>query len=225
MNVPPPPPPPSSLPSSSSPPPSPSPAPRSPSVAPIVAVVLAGLFFVPLAPLAGAIVGVVVLARGARARARLLALIAAPVGLACFVLFQVVPLVWVLSFARVAVDDARLRGARQNVTLLATHVQRLLREHRAVPASDWSPPGRACDLPQGMFPGAEPVWDDPAWTALEFRVTKPHRFQYRIVRDGGDGAGGEAWLIEARGELRCDRRFSTLRARVTAALAPPAWLE
>jgi hypothetical protein len=72
-----------------------------------------------------------------------------------------------------------------------------------LPASvGWTPQAPCCEGADEMCQPDAAAWAHPTWQALEFEMTEPHRFQYRLVVEGGQV------LCQARGDRDCDGEYS-----------------
>jgi hypothetical protein len=183
----------------------------------ITAFVLSLLFFIPLAPLVGALLGIVGVARGRQDQTgRGLAIAAIPVGLVVFFFIQVgmIAAISIPAFikytrkaktveATEALDKLRA-GARAYVQ--ADHYSEtgdLLPKRFPVAETGWVPAAGCCE---GADPKCEvdPAnWQAEPWKSLYFSVGEPHYFQYRFRSDG------EQMVVEARADLDCDGTYSS----------------
>jgi hypothetical protein len=190
------------------------PEPRRGGAGPIIAVVLACLFFVPLAPLAGAIMGAVLLARTPKDQPRSMAVLASVLGGLVFLGLQVAPTIFLVDFTRALMSDMRFAEAKLNVPKLADQIQSYARvnHQRMPPATDWAPPGEPrCPFAQ-HFAGEDPIWSESPWRELRFSLPGKHAWQYRVELTGEDGA---RWA-EARANLDCKGDVRIVRVKVRA---------
>jgi hypothetical protein len=194
------------------------PEPKRGGAGPIIAVVLACLFFVPLAPLAGAIMGVVLLARTPKDQPRALSVLASVLGGLVFLGLQVAPTIFLVDFTRALMSDMRFAEAKLNVPKLADQVQSYARVNRRMPpATDWAPPGEPrCPFAR-HFAGEDPIWSESPWRELRFRLPGKHAWQYRVGLTGDDGA---RWA-EARADLDCKGDVRIVRIKVRADAREP----
>lgn len=192
----------------------------------IVAFVLACLFFIPLAPLIGGILGIAATVRVASRRDRLggmgLAVAAIPVGFACFLFLQgILAAVAIPSFiryvrvskaaeAREVLDQVR-RGATEFI-----HSERYddagTLQPRRFPAGNtgWVPALPCCQHAAGSACRATSGsgdWDGDPWRALGFRREGRHYYQVRYA-SSGEGATAR-FEVEARADLDCDGTYSS----------------
>jgi hypothetical protein len=94
--------------------------------------------------------------------------------------------------------------------------------NEAFPAGDapLTPAEPCCEGPNAKCPPAGAAWQDPVWTALDFQIDEPTRFQYRYHSDG------KTVEAEAIGDLDCDGTAITYKLFVDApGGAPTARIE
>jgi len=184
----------------------------------IASLVLACIFFIPLLPLIGAILGIVAVIRlrpdqGGKG----LAIAAIPIGLVFFLFTGILAAVAIPSFikytrkaktleARMSLQKMRA-GARSFAT-----ADRYDRTGALIPAgfpvgnTDWTPKTPCCE--QASKPKCSPNaadWNQPTFKALQFQMSDRHYFQYRIR------STGRVIIVEARGDLDCDGTYSSRR--------------
>ena len=76
---------------------------------------------------------------------------------------------------------------------------------RAFPATvAWTPALPCCKIPGGRCVPGPKTWDHATWTALQFKIARPHGYQYRFV------SKGKTFSAEARVSPACDGKFSQL---------------
>jgi hypothetical protein len=82
------------------------------------------------------------------------------------------------------------------------------------PAStDWTPAKGCCGQPGDRCVPDAAAWAAATWKALGFSVDEGHLYQYRVQ---STGKGPKAKLVvEARGDLDCDGKFSSYKREVT----------
>jgi type II secretory pathway pseudopilin PulG len=75
------------------------------------------------------------------------------------------------------------------------------------PSTGWTPATGCCgNANDTCAPGG---FDAPGWRALQFTISEPHRYQYRLT---SEGRGQKArYTIEARGDLDCNGKFSSFK--------------
>jgi hypothetical protein len=185
----------------------------------VTAFVLSLLFFVPLAPLVGAVLGIVGVIRVRQDQTgRGLAIAAIPVGLVLFLFLQVgmIAAISIPAFikytrkaktveATEALDKLRL-GARAYVQ--ADHYGTsgdLLPKRFPVAETGWVPAQGCCEGPDPKCEVDPASWQQEPWTLLHFGVNEPHYFQYRYRSDG------DQLVAEARGDLDCDGTYSSFQ--------------
>ncbi len=180
----------------------------------IVALVLSCLFFIPLAPLVGLILGIIALVKTARlgGSPRTIAIIAVCLG-PIFTFFNV-------GMCSAIAIPAFMKYVRRSKTVEATMNTRRLadmtvsywEQHgQAPPTSDWTPAESPCGQPGDKYAPNPAHWRASPWAELGFSVDDPHYYQYRVVRDP-DGK----LAVEAQGNLDCDDVLSLFRREVTA---------
>lgn len=65
------------------------------------------------------------------------------------------------------------------------------------------PPGSCCKQDKGVCPIDDGSWSDPAWKALGFSPTAPHRYSFGVDVDGSKVS------VTATADLDCDGTLST----------------
>jgi type IV pilus assembly protein PilA len=79
-------------------------------------------------------------------------------------------------------------------------------------STDWTPSRGCCGRPGDKCPVDPTAWAKEPWPSLNFAVDDPHYYQYRIT---SSGKGPKAkMIIEARGDLDCDGKFSLFRREI-----------
>jgi hypothetical protein len=188
-------------------PPHPQPPARRRSTLAVIAVVLASLFFIPLAPLLGLVLGIIALATH---RSRTLSIVAISLG----AVFTLVTLVWAGVAASAFfkyVRRAKALEASTNLEKLVKGAVALTFDERAhLPATDWTPATTACGRKDDQYPEDPAAWSGAPWSALGFAASEPHYFQYRVSHTGDD------LVVEARADLDCDGQYSHYARKVTA---------
>jgi hypothetical protein len=184
----------------------------------ITAFVLSLVFFLPVVPLVGAILGIVALAthkpdRGGKG----LAIAAIPVGLVMVFFFQgliaAVSIPAFIKYTRKAKTveateslDKMVVGARSYAQ--AEHYDtsgNLQPKSFPVARTDWVPRTPCCEHATHKCMPTEAEWNVEPWRSLHFQLADPHHFQYRYTSDG------KSATIEARGDLDCDGAFSSFK--------------
>jgi hypothetical protein len=173
----------------------------------IFAFVMALLFFVPLAPIVGLVLGIVALAKAKPNEPRGLAIAAVVVGPLSFLFLQgICAAVAIPAFVKYT-RRAKTVEATMNVRRLADAAVAYYAENgKLPPMSDWTPAGKACGQPGNRFAPDPSVWERSPWRELSFSVDTPSYYQYRVTMLGENDAA-----IEARGDLDCDGEFSLFR--------------
>lgn len=188
----------------------------------IAAIVMACLFFVPLVPLIGAILGIVTsitLKRRPDLGGRGMAVAAIPTGFVVFFIVQSMAAVAVPAFikyirksktveATLGLDWIRY-GARAHVLADRYDARgNLLPRGFPVARTGWVPRAPCCDHGSKCQP--DPAqWSASPWRELHFKMDDPHFFQWRYESDG------RSFKAEARGDLDCDGVFSAYVLRGT----------
>jgi hypothetical protein len=171
----------------------------------LVALAFASLFWVPLLPLVGMILGGIALATR---RARTPALIAVCLGGAITVVSGVVGAVSISAFRRAA-EGARIAEANMQISAIAKGLRELDEPAwRALADADWTPAGPVCVRRDHRLADDGSAWQVAPWSTLGFAMQEPHVYQYRLRRDG------DAFVVEARADLDCQGRISEVSARV-----------
>jgi hypothetical protein len=181
-------------------------APPRRSALPVVALVFACLFFVPLLPLVGCILGIVAVARSKPGEPRGVGIAAIATGGAIFLFFQGIYIAIAIPAFLKFQSHAKAVEATMNLNRLHQSMEILrVEQGRGSATSDWTPPGTACSFANRRFPPNHTLWMDRPWSELNFSVDDPSYYQYRIVQEG------DRLVAEARGDLDCDGRFSLFR--------------
>jgi hypothetical protein len=175
----------------------------------IVALVLASLFFVPLAPFVGLILGIIALVKARQGgTARTLAIIAVCIG-PIFTFFNIgmCASIAIPAFTKY-IRRSKTVEATMNVRRLADATFAYWQEHgQPPPASDFVPGGDSC----GKYTPDPSLWKGRPWSDLHFSVDDPFYYQYRVTHlDDGSVS------VEARGDLDCDQVFSSFQRIVTS---------
>jgi hypothetical protein len=171
----------------------------------ITALVLSALFFLPIIPLFGLILGIVALATG---RSKPISIVAVCLGGFFTLMTGLYAAIAIPAFMKF-VRRSKVVEATVNTRTLAEGVARLSAQQWAQLAeTDWTPAGSACAQPNKKFPANAAVWQGEPWATIGFSVTEPHYYQYRLRRDAG------GFAVEARGDLDCDGKFSHFQRAV-----------
>jgi hypothetical protein len=174
-----------------------------------VAVVLSCLFFLPLVPVFGLILGIIARSQISASKGALTgggAATAAIVlggcfGLALPGLLLAIAIPSYNNFIR----KSKLAESTHTLGRLRSVTQTTLIENETLPgtSSDWTPPTPCCKQSDGRCAVDEKLWEQTPWKELGFSMSDPHRFQYRWARDGSNLS------LEARADLDCDGDFVT----------------
>jgi type IV pilus assembly protein PilA len=181
----------------------------------IAAIVMACLFFVPLVPLIGAILGIVAsitLKKRPDLGGRGAAVAAIPIGFVVFFVVQSMAAVAIPAFikymhrsksseAHLGLD--RLRYAtRAYVEADRYDAQgNLLPKGFPVARTGWVPASPCCAKGTRCQPDVA-QWNASPWKELHFEMADPHFFQWRYESDG------RSFKAQARGDLDCDGIYS-----------------
>ena len=173
----------------------------------ITALVFSALFFLPGANFVGIILGIIALATG---RSKTISIVAICLG--AFMVFMTG------IYAAIAIP-AFMKYVRRSKTVEASMNTRAIGSAiAALPAvewaklteSDWTPPGTACGQPRDKFPADAAAFAAEPWQTLGFQVAEAHYYQYRVRRND------HGFVVEARGDLDCDGKFSHFARDVSA---------
>jgi len=184
----------------------------------VTAFILSLIFFLPIVPLIGAILGIISLAtfRPDR-RGKGLAIAAIPVGLVIAIFLQgmmaAIAIPAFIKFTRKAKAveateslDKLSAGARAYV--MADHFDQagnILPKGLPVASTDWVPKAACCGQPENRCAPSPGEWAAEPWKSLHFELSDPHHYQYRYQSDG------RTVTIEARSDLDCDGDFSSYK--------------
>lgn len=197
------------------------PAPRKTSGLAITAFVLSLLFFLPLLPLIGSILGIVATVR-LSSRKHLggmgLAIAAIPVGVVVvFFLQGMLAAIAIPAFVKY-IRKSKAIEATESLDKIRAGLRAYARaDHfdqqgnllpKAVPVgvTDWTPPHACCRWEGRRCVPKAADWQKKPWPQLHFGLSEPHYFQYRYAsRDG------KRFFVEARADLNCDGTYSSYR--------------
>ena len=173
----------------------------------ITALVLASMFFLPLIPFFGLVLGIVAIATG---RSKPMSIVAICLG-GFFTLMSGVYAAIAIPAFMAYMSQAKASEAKTNTRVLADAISALPAiEWAKLAESDWTPSGSACAAPNHKFPADESAFAGEPWRTLQFQVAGPHYYQYRI------GRNNHGFVVEARGDLDCDGKFSHFARSVAA---------
>ncbi len=176
----------------------------------VTAVVCASLFFLPVVPLIGLVLGIITLATG---RSRALGIVSVCLG-AFFTLFAgILAAIAIPAFVKYT-RRAKTIEATMNTRRIGDLLLTLPNEQWAqLPDSDWTPPSRAC--PEEQYTAVVGAWRQPPWSALGFSLDGTFSYQYRLRHDG------QGFVIEAQADLDCNGVTSHFQRRVTTSGVGP----
>ncbi|MDB4967744.1 MAG: hypothetical protein JWN44_3433 [Myxococcales bacterium] len=194
------------------------PKPRSPkrqpgNALPITALVFAALFFLPLVPTIGLILGVIALISG---RSKAISIVAVSLGAFFTFMTGIYAAIAIPAFMKY-IARAKSTEAIAQVASLGNAVSALDARHFAALAdSQWTPAGSACAQPKQKFAADPTTWQAEPWKTLGFAVDRATAYQMRVTRNA------QGFLVEARGDLDCDGKLSHFARQVTAeGVQPP----
>jgi hypothetical protein len=172
----------------------------------IVGVVFASLFFIPLLPLVGLIIGIVVLATG---RHKTLGIVAICLG-AFFTLFLGVEAAIAIPAFVKYVRRAKSVEATMNLRRIGENVMMLdAAKWAALPDSEWTPRDGACSYPKARHPVDASQWSVEPWKTIGFSVDDPSYYQYRLRRTS------QGFVVEAQADLDCNGKFGHVSREIT----------
>lgn len=167
----------------------------------ITALVLSALFFLPIVPLVGMVLGIVALTTG---RSKPMSIVAICLGGFFTLMMGVYAAIAIPAFMKF-IERAKEAEGRTNIRAIETAAAALTEDQAAtLPDADWTPAGNACAHPDHKFPVDAAAWEREPWRTLGFRIEQPNYFQYRIARVTG------GFHVEARADLRCNGHFTEL---------------
>lgn len=167
----------------------------------IVALVMSAMFFLPLVPLVGLVLGIVAIATG---RSKPISIIAICLGALFTLMMGVYAAIAIPAFLEF-IERSKQAEARANLGSLANAAAALDENQAAqLPDADWTPAGNACALPHHKFPADAAAWQREPWRTLGFQPYGSLYFQYRVTRVSG------GFRAEARADLKCDGHFTEL---------------
>lgn len=176
----------------------------------VTAFVLACLFFIPLLPLIGTILGIVALVRmrpdqGGKG----LAIAAIPVGLVMVLMLQgMLAAIAIPSFIKYTRKAKSVEALQQLDKIKAGARAHLAQQEGAarfpVAHTDWVPATPCCEQPRQRCVGNAAAWSGEPWSTLHIMGESGY-YQYRYRSDGNE------MIAEARGDLDCDGTFSSYR--------------
>ena len=165
----------------------------------ITALVLSAVFFLPIVPFFGLVLGIIALATG---RSKPISIVAVCLGAFFTLMTGVYAAIAIPAFMKY-IRRSKTVEASMNTRQMADAVARLSAQQWAQLAeSDWTPAGSACAQPNQKFPANAAAFAGEPWATLGFGVSDPHYYQYRLRRNDG------GFVVEARGDLDCDGKFS-----------------
>jgi len=181
----------------------------------VAGLILSSIFFIPLLPLVGMILGGIALAKAPPGR-KTLGVVAVCVGAACLLVIQApISVIAIQSFKRYIVR-AKTVEAKMNLRRIADQVMaNHLESGKFPPTTDWVPAGSPCGLPGDKFPANPMLWAAPPWSELQFEIADPHYYQYRLVNSGSEIS------VQAQGDLNCNKLTSLFERKVDGVRVHP----
>jgi disulfide bond formation protein DsbB len=165
----------------------------------ITALVLSAVFFLPIIPFFGLVLGIIALVTG---RSKPMSIVAICLGAFFTLMTGLYAAIAIPAFMKY-MQRAKSVEATMNTRAIANDVAQLsAQQWSALAESDWTPAGSACAQPQHKFAADAAAWQREPWSTLGFSVATPHYYQYRLKRDA------QGFVVEARGDLDCDGKFS-----------------
>jgi hypothetical protein len=171
----------------------------------ITALVLSSVFFLPIIPLFGLILGIIAISTG---RSKPMSIVAICLGAFFTLMTGLYAAIAIPAFMKY-IRRSKTVEATMNTRRLSDAVAQLSAQQWAQLAdSDWTPAGSACGQPNGKLAADPAAWQREPWTTLGFGVTDARYYQYRVQR------AADGFIVEARGDLDCDGKFSNYRRLV-----------
>jgi hypothetical protein len=165
----------------------------------ITALVLASVFFLPIIPFFGLVLGIIALTTG---RSKPISIVAICLGAFFTLMTGMYAAIAIPAFVKY-IRRSKTVEATTNVRALANAVASLQASDWArLPETDWQPATSACGQPNDRYPAGERVFAGQPWLSLGFTMIEPRYYQYRLRREG------DGFVVEARGDLDCDGKFS-----------------
>ncbi len=165
----------------------------------ITALVLASTFFLPIVPFFGLVLGVVALATG---RSKPMSIVAICLGGFFTLMTGIYAAIAIPAFMKY-IRRSKTVEATTNTRSLATSIAALdALQWSKLPDSDWMPAQGPCGQPNDRYPAGTRAFDGEPWTQLGLTTVEPRYYQYRVRHDG------VGFIVEARGDLDCDGKFS-----------------
>lgn len=173
----------------------------------ITALVLAAMFFLPFIPFVGLVLGIIALSTG---RSKPISIVAICLG-AFFTLIMGVYAAIAIPAFQSFIRHSKAAEPRANLASIARAIsEKPAIEWAKLAESDWTPAGTACAQPNHKFAADPAAFAGEPWASLGFSVAEAHYYQYRIRRDP------HGFVVEARGDLDCDGKFSHFQRKIDA---------
>jgi hypothetical protein len=168
----------------------------------ITALVFSALFFLPVVPLVGLILGIIALATG---RSKPISIVAICLGSFGVLLTVIAANGFFTYLKRAKAMEARVAVSQIATALRAAEAQ----QWAALPDSDWTPAGSVCAQPEHKLAADPAAWQVEPWKTLGFSLDGASRYQYRVTREA------QGFRVQARGDLDCDGVTSSFTMHVT----------
>jgi disulfide bond formation protein DsbB len=165
----------------------------------ITALVLSSLFFLPVIPLFGLILGIVALATG---RSKPISIVAVCLGGFFTLMIGMYAAIAIPAFTKYMRRSKTIEATNNTRTIATSLAALTAQQWSALPESDWTPAGSACGQIDHKLPANPSAFAGEPWATLGFSMADAHLYQYRVRRNAN------GFLVEARGDLDCDGKFS-----------------
>ncbi|MGF1510107.1 MAG: hypothetical protein ACFB9M_11470 [Myxococcota bacterium] len=177
---------------------------------PVVALALAVVLVVPLAPLLGAAMGLGIWLSGAKGKDKTMAIAALAIGgiggTASLLAFLTVVAPGTLNLG----SRAREKDAAFNLRAVERQLYRHVTTRGGYPVGDtgWTPPRACCAGSSQVCPRNEADWAHPVWRSLDFAPLSDSIYQLRY-----QSLSPEAFTVWARGDPECDGTVTLIEMR------------
>jgi type IV pilus assembly protein PilA len=196
----------------------------------ITGLVFSCLFFIPIIPLVGGILGIIAVAAAPPGRPKGAAIMAIVLGFTfglgggCTAAIAIPAFIKYIRRSKTVEAQMNTRMIFDDAVVYYEAEQvgsdGKVFSHRFPPSTDWTPAEGACGYPGQKIPPSATAWQTPAWHALRFSVDDPSYFQYRFRALTGDGSHpGDEAIAEARADLNCDGIYSQFERRLVVGAA------
>jgi hypothetical protein len=173
----------------------------------IAALVCSLLMCVPIFPLLGIVLGIVVMVKARQAPGRPgegLGIAAIAVGAVGIIVSLGVSSALAIPAFISYIRNAKIAEAETELSVMARQAQAYHDEHGRFPDTTPVTPEISCaESPDGRCRPGPGDWSHPTWQALGFSMRAPHYFQYQFVNGGSD------YTVRAHADLDADGIMST----------------